>query len=1131
MSLDGSLVSGNGQALGEPGGGERLLGRDLELSELLAWLGEALEGQGRLILIGGEPGIGKSRIADEVADHGKTQGADLLWGKCWEGGGAPAYWPWVQCLRSYFRDKDPDVLRDQMGPGAVDIAQILPEVETLIGELPSLPSLDPESARFRLFDSTATFLRNAGNAGPLVVVIDDLHAADAASLLFLRFLAGQVSDMRILLLATYRDVELTPEHPLTSSLTDLTREPSTHHLMLGGLREPDVALLIERIAGVSPPAALVSKLHQQTNGNPLFVGEASRLLATEGGLSEQGEAAIVRFTVPEAVREVIMRRLTQLSDVCMQLLTLASVLGPEVPIEALRRVGRLSGEEFAEAVDEAASAGLLLELGGGLGRFRFSHDLVREVLYEAITPGQRARLHQQVAQTLEHLYENDLDRHLGTVAHHYFEGTPAGDATKAADYATRAAQHATRQLAYEEAVRLYHMALQATEFEESPDQVRRCDLLLGLGDAEMRAGDTPAAKETFQGAAGIARRIGLAEHLARAALGYGGRFVWMRAANDRQLVPLLTDGLTAVGEEDSHLRARLLARLAGALRDLPTPAPRDSMSLEAVEIARRLGDPATLAYALDGRYSAIWAPDTDDERLQIADEIVNIAETIGDTERAFQGHHYRLAVFLERGDISAVKAELEVNRRLAEDLRQPAQLWYAHATAAILALLEGRLEDAETLTAEAMEHGHRADSTHALGVELVQTYELRRQQGRAAELEGAFRELLDNYSFWPWMRCTFLHLYSEIDKKAEARSLFEAMTSRGLANLPWDNDWLMGMSLLSDVAVRLRDKERASALYELISPYSDRNGFGHPEFCTGSMSRPLGLLAGLLGWFDVAENHFEDAIVMNERMGARPWVAYCRYDLAAMLLSRDGAGDRERAEELLRQALAAAEEIGMVALEAKIRPMLGDSVEPPPALSGFLAPSVFRQEGEYWSISFEGLAVRLRDSKGLRHLARLLTAPGREFHVLDLVRMEEGLSESVRTGSFEPGLKPDGFGDAGEVLDAPAKSAYQERLAELQEELDEAESWHDTERVERARTEMEFLNEELAVAVGLGGRDRRAASAAERARVNVTRAIRAAMGRIADNHPELGQHLDTTIRTGFYCSYTPDTRAPSSWSF
>lgn len=521
---------------------------------------------------------------------------------------------------------------------------------------------------------------------------------------------------------------------------------------------------------------------------------------------------------------------------------------------------------------------------------------------------------------------------------------------------------------------------------------------------------------------------------------------------------------------------------------------------------------------------------------------MQIASAIGDGERLFQGHHYRLAILLERGDIPAVRVQLEANARLAEQLRQPAQRWYVRATMAILHLFEGRFSDAEALINEAFEAGRQAESMHAVGVVRLQQYALRREQARLAELEEVLRGSVEEYAFWPWMRCALLHLYVELGRRADARSLLESIAAQDFADLPWDNDWLMGMSLLSEAVAHLRDTDRASRLYELLAPYSERNGYGHPEFCTGSISRPLGVLAGMLGRHDEAERHFEEALEMNERMGARPWVAHTQHDYAAMLLSRGKVGDVQRAGSLLAAAHDTARALGMTALErrlAALAPHMAPTDEPASRGSDLdraawfahnkAQSATFRREGEYWSIGFASDSFRLRDSKGLRYLARLLAEPGRELLALDLLRQGAPVGARASTAVAEAGLRAAGPGNAGAQLDEQAKSEYRLRLHELHEELDEAEAWNDPVRAERARTELDFLTRELSRAVGLGGRDRLAGSASERARLSVTRAIRLAMGRIAEHSPRLGEHLELTIHTGTYCAYRPDPRAPIEW--
>ena len=662
-------------AASQPGSPDVFVGRERELTELLTGLEDAHAGRGRLFLLSGEPGIGKSRLAGEFAAHARDGGARVLWGRCWEAGGAPAYWPWVQLLRAYLRTGDPATIREEMGSGATDIAQMLPDVHDLFPEIPSPPSVDPESARFQLFDSTARFLTNAGAAAPLALVLDDLHAADVPSLLLLRFLAGQLSESRVLVLGTYRDVEVTPNHPLTETLSELAREPVTRHIALRGLDEDDVAQYIEATTRAVARPSLASTLHRRTNGNPLFLSEAVRLLAAEKRLGEDVPTASLRIAVPLGIREVIARRVRHLSEGAQQAMVLASVLGREFAIEPVRRMGDLGADEMLEIMGEAMAAGLLDEVSGAPGRFRFHHDLVRETLYEGLGPARRVQLHRRAAEVLEDLYGADAEPHLAELAHHFFEGIPGGDRDRAVEYSRRAADQAARSLAYEEAARLYQMGLQALELDERPDQEILGELLLALGDAQGRAGDLWASRETFLRAAGIARRTGAAIQLARSALGYGGRFLWARAGDDPHLVPLLQDALVLLGGSHDRLRVRLLSRVACALRSDPDRERSALLSAQATEIARRLGDPPTLAYALEGRLWATWWPENLEERLEIAKELVHVGEEAGDGERIFAGLLGRAAGLIDLGAVADAKTQLQALARRAEQLRQPSHQW------------------------------------------------------------------------------------------------------------------------------------------------------------------------------------------------------------------------------------------------------------------------------------------------------------------------------------------------------------------------------------------------------------------------------------------------------------------------
>jgi DNA-binding SARP family transcriptional activator len=916
-----------GPALESPRGA--FVGREHELAELVGGLDDAVAGCGRLFLLVGEPGIGKSRLAEELMAHARARGARMLVGRCWEAGGAPAYWPWVQPLRAYVREAEPDALRAELGAGGADLAQIVPELRERFPDLPEPVSLESEPARFRLFDAAAEFLRRAAESRPLVLLLDDLHAADAPSLLMLRFLARQLGSSRMLLLGAYRDVDPIPGQPLTEMLVELAREPVTRRLALGGLSEREVAQYVDLAASEIASSELVAELHSETEGNPLFMGEIVRLLSVEGVPSEA--AAQGRLTIPQGVRDVIARRLSHLSTECHRVLVLASVIGREFALEALARLGDVSENELFEILDEALTARVVSDLPDGSGRLRFAHVLIRDTLYEGLTSARRVRLHRLAVEALEALYGDQPGPHLAELAYHAVAGK---DVDKGLSYASRAGDHALALLAYEEAARLYRMALDALELAHPLNQQTRCELLLALGEAEVRAGEVVSAKRAFLDAAGIARRLGLRRQLARAAAGYGGRFMWARAAGDGQLVPLLEEGLAALAEEeDVELRARLLARLSGVLRDEHSRDRRDRLSREAVELARRAGNPAALAYALDGRLAAISAPDTIAECLALVRELRDAAERIGDPERVVNALDHKRTRQLMVGNLREAEAALETEGRLGEALRQPAQLWQVYSARAMFALAAGRLTEAEELVPQAFAFGKRALPHVAIPVYRLQCHTLRDFQGRLEEIAPAIRDLTAEYPSRPAFRCALAHVHARLGNVTEAQRALDDLAQDDFAGLPFDQEWLYGMSLLAETSGLLGDSDASAVLYRLLIPWAAFSAADHPEGFRGSISRYLGLLATVTQTWEEAELHFEDALAANARMGARPWLALTENDYARMLRARDGRGDRERAQALLDAARKTYRELGMesyAAAAAALAQDVGSTTQPGP---------------------------------------------------------------------------------------------------------------------------------------------------------------------------------------------------------
>lgn len=895
---------------GEAGASEAttgvLVGREPELAQLSAGLAAAFAGRGSLFLLVGEPGIGKSRVAEELLHEARTRGAIALVGRCWEAGGAPAYWPWVQSLRAYAGRTDTATLRAQLG-GTSEIAQILPELRELSADLPAT-SLETEGARFRLFDATARFLKAAAAARPLVLVLDDLHAADEPSLLLLRFLAGQLGESRILVVGTYRDVDPTVREPLTSTLAELARERVTYRIPLGGLRAADIYRYIELNYDLEPSPELVEAIQTETEGNPLFVGEVVRLLAAEGFLANVDVRALSTLGVPQGVREVIGRRLSRLSDECTQMLTLASVLGREFRLDALERLTQEPGELLLELLDEAAEARVIVQVPGARGSLRFAHALIRETLYDQLTTVRRVQLHRRAGEALEYLYAAHPEPHLAELAYHFFEATAGGDAEKAVEYARRAADRALDLLAYEEAARLLRIALEALDLVDPTDERKRCELLNALGEAESRAGNTRFAKEALWGAAEIARRLELPRELARAAVVYGGRIVYARAGDDPRLVPLLEEALAALGEDDSELRTRLLGRLAGALRDEHSRERRDALSAEAVRLARVSGNPAALAYALDGRLSAIVGPDTLPELLATADELRELGESTGDTERVVSARFFRFMVYATRCEMAEAQIELAAATQMAEKLHQPAQLCQTAAAEAMVALARGEFAKGEALSQQAYEYGQGSIPEVAASAMHLQAYELGAAHGSLADLEPMLRMNSAKYPSRPFFRCALVHLHA-LQGADEARRAFFELAQDGFDGIPLDSEWLYGVSLLAETAVLLHEPERGKELYELLLPYARLSATNVPEGLRGSIARYLALLAGMLAQWSDAERHFSDALEANQRMGLRPWLAHTQEDYARMLRARDCSDPR--AHELLNAAVSTYRELGM----------------------------------------------------------------------------------------------------------------------------------------------------------------------------------------------------------------------------
>ena len=1094
--------------------GAAFVGRDHEQAELLAGLKDAISGRGGVFLIEGEPGIGKTALAEHMAGLAAERGVRVEWSRAWQGDAATSFWAWAQILRSLTRGLDQETLDSLLRPGAAHLSRLVPELADRVGESDgSIRDPDSEAARYYLFEATTRFLKQFSSSQPLMLILDDLLAGDRSSLLLLRFLAQDIRTARLLVVATYREAESTQSTDVVELLADLLRDG--YLLSLRALERDEVGRLIAEIAGVTPWAGKVEAIHEATGGNPLFVREVTRLLAGKDPLDRPGRLSI---PVPESVRAVIRRRLSSLSSDAVQALSAATVGGRDFDLALVAAATGLSAECVLAALAEAVSLGIVAEAADAAGLYRFTHPLMREAIYDVLPLPARTHMHQRVGAAIELLHGADSPSHLGDLAYHFTRSAGLGESARAGEYAQRAGDRAMDACAYDEAVVQYRRALDASAIAGPVEPARRCELLLRLGWAQTRAGEYRDAKPVLLLAAEIARELGSAEHLARAALGIGEQLI-EGGRVDGQLLALLEEAIQRLGPEHGTLRVRLLARLSLELT-FADEARRDPPSMEAIRIARRLGDPGALGDALRARWMARWGPDGLEERSALAEELIAVARESGDREKELIGLAQRATCSLESGDGPTAASDISTHAQRAAELRMPYHEWAAATTRAGQALLTGSLEEVEQLAQDALDR--LPGRSNALLAYHLQLSVLRWEQGRLGELRAEWEGLATRLPQLGYTRAWLCLASHQQGQDQAAQGVLQDLIG-GIASLPRDGFWLTAVAVAALAARDLEDRDSAAELYSLLLPYGDRGivlPMLHPALCLGSVSFYLGLLAAETESWDEAEHHCRSAIQMNQRLGATPFLARTHFEVAHILVRRGRVEDRDRAHEHLDRSAALAATVGSPQLMERIERLRQREVPTAAPLGD--QSYVFRKEGDFWTINYHGDLARLRDSKGLRCLARLLAQPGQEILALEL--------ETTGVAEAQAALRADSD-DAGELLDAQAKSAYRERLDELREEIEEAESFNDPERAARALEERDLLTRELARAVGLGGRDRKAASHAERARLNVTRAIRAALKNVERVHPSLAEHLSLTIRTGRYCSYTPDPRVPIRWEF
>jgi tetratricopeptide (TPR) repeat protein len=1009
-----------------------LVGRERQVRQLCTHIEALSAGRGGLVLIAGEAGAGKTRLAEEALALARNGGVDTHRVTCWAEAGAPPFWPWSQLLC-------------ELGGERLDADTGTPG------------DADREIARFQLFSTVSDALRAFAAQRPRILVIDDLHWADPPSVRLLAFLAPMLRDAALLVVATYRDSEIEASD-LAATLGELVRHGQ--HIVVPPLEPADLSAFVADLVGAQVPDELVTRLHRLTAGNPLFTREVVSLLDAKGALEHPENVDELPF--PESVRATLTRRLDTVSPACREILGVASVIGVDFGVDVVAEAAALDNTTLLALLDEAEAARLVAD--GGSARFTFAHPLIRETGYRELGLARRVRLHAEVGAALERLADRGVNVDADALAHHFRMASPGGTASKAVSYAESAARRAMTMLAYEAAVAHFAHALETLALCP-PDAAREADLLLDLGDACLAAGNLPRARDAFERAAAIARRNEWPERLARSALGCGsGASGFEVPPFDDAQIALLREALDALGDTDPATRAWLQARLSVALSLAGTEHERLALADEAVAIARESGDQRALAYALAAHCDAISGPDHCEQRVAEAAEIVAIAHEHGDARSELLGRRLRVLAFAELGRYPEMDLEVDAYARAADAIRQPLYAWYVPLWRGMRALMEGRFEDASGWCTEAEAVGASAHSDNA---EML-TLTLRLAWLMYAEKYDEMREVAEDMSgrFPGIAHMTRPTIGSADAREGRVEAAREALRLIDLEDRShWGAEWLPALANTAEMAARVGDVERSASFYEMLLPYRHLwsiDGIGAANY--GSIEGVLALLAATLGRLDAAREHF------------------------------DRATDRHRNASA---ALLAAE------TQRDMRLVLGGSDKTSSAASR----GTWIREGEVWALSFEGRTVRLRHTKGIGDLARLLAVPGREVHVLDLA--SDGRAVVAQ-------------GDIGPRIDPAARDAYRQRLVDLEAELEAADTAADAGRSERLHAEREALLAELSGAYGLGGRARRTGDAAERARSAVTQRVRDALSRIEAEHPALGTHLRATVRTGVFCVYEPD---------
>jgi DNA-binding CsgD family transcriptional regulator len=838
-----------------------LVGRDAELRLLGKRISEAADGRGCSVLLAGEPGIGKTRLADAAAGRARRCGFRVVWGRCRETEGAPPFWPWVQILRGLVT-----------GSGAAEPT----DLRTL---LDSSPKTARSADRFQLFDATVTYLLGEAHRQPMLLVFDDLHRADHSSLQLLRFLIPGVRDGRVFVIGTYRNTEVPPSHPLFTLIGETCGGVGVDVIELEGLTLQETTHLV---ASHMPAAAQLraKEFHERSGGNPFFLTEILRLRP------EVGE------TVPNTVRAAISARIARLPPATHRVLSLAAVLGREFRPELLASFDGAGIAETHRHLASAVSAGFVLANAEAEGGYRFTHVLIREALYEAIPLARRIQLHDRVVRILESSAGTGLAGPSDVATHAARALRTSEERQRAVRLAVRAAVLARDRLAHEEAADWFSRALDLGV--DSDDE--RFELLLELGQAAGRAFRVAPARSAYERAWALADRQGSNHRLTQAALGLGDVIV-SAGTVDTGLVWMLEQSLDRAEPADRQGRIRLTARLSVEIYWSAQLPKARQLAAEAVAAARRLGDTRTLAVSLAAQQFVLRGPDHLSERIRLGTELVGHACVLGDEQLELNARRLLLADRLQVGPETAA-TDFEELAALAERTRRPLAQWYLRTNRVIWATMAGRCEEALGIVAEAEAFGRRIGARPTAVYAAFQHFAVLHELGRSGESVDELRAAIREFPVVIALRCTLALSLAEAGRQLEAEAMFTDLVAGDCRAVPPDALWMSGLAMLAMAAAKLDRPAEAATLHRLLLPHVGKVVQQGVVMWWGAVDHYLGLTAMVTGRWDEAEVRFQAGLQLHEAWAAVPFIRASVDGLAELLRRRAGPGDRLRASNL-----------------------------------------------------------------------------------------------------------------------------------------------------------------------------------------------------------------------------------------